>query len=547
KDLFDGVDTTWNRVSGGSDIGQLTSDVIAKFNPVDPAASVPDLLAIRTKLAVLPSSRLVDWKRNQLDRILQACLQLKVETTVSHAEVVPDEAVQLHHTATVGSKVPVRWLAVNYPIAKTDEKLGTDLQQNQTSSHDGTPTVPAKAALSQPYWLREPPGVGTYHVADPTLIGRPENPPAFPVEFVFEVDGQKLIVPDEPVELIVKADKPVVRRRLEIVAPVALSFDFDVQNFVPGVARPVQVQLVAQRANVKGNLKLAAPSEWKIEPASQGFQIADVGGSEKLSFTVTPPAKPASTEIIASAEINGRTFDNRRIEIHYDHVPPLLLQPAARLKAVALDLAIRGHLVGYIPGAGDSVADCIEQMGYQVKQLSAADLTEDGLRGLDAVVIGIRAFNVRSDLAEHMPALFKYVENGGNLIVQYNRPDGIRGKLAPYDLRISGDRVTDEQAAITFLAPEHPALNVPNKISATDFEGWVQERGIYYPNQWDEHFTPLLAANDPGEAPLKGGILVAKYGKGNFVYTSLVWFRELPAGVPGAYRLFANLLSLGKE
>jgi hypothetical protein len=187
-------------------------------------------------------------------------------------------------------------------------------------------------------------------------------------------------------------------------------------------------------------------------------------------------------------------------------------------------------------------------MGYKLKHLNADDLTEEGLRGLDAVVIGVRAFNVRSDLAPHLPALFAYCQAGGNVIVQYNRPDGQRANgIAPYELRISQDRVTDENSPVTLLAPDHPALNVPNKITLADFDGWVQERGIYFPGQWDEHFTPLIACNDPGETPLKGGILVAPYGHGYFVYTSLVWFRQLPAGVPGAYRLFANLVSLGKE
>jgi hypothetical protein len=186
-------------------------------------------------------------------------------------------------------------------------------------------------------------------------------------------------------------------------------------------------------------------------------------------------------------------------------------------------------------------------MGYTVRMLDDADLTTDGLRDLDAIVIGIRAFNVRTNLAVQLPALFAYVEAGGTIVEQYNRPDGLKtDKLTPYDLRLSGERVTDENAPVTFLAPDHPVLNTPNKITKVDFEGWVQERGIYFPSQCDEHFTPILACNDPGESPLNGGLLVAQYGRGYFVYTSLVFFRQLPAGVPGAYRLFANLVSLGK-
>jgi hypothetical protein len=187
-------------------------------------------------------------------------------------------------------------------------------------------------------------------------------------------------------------------------------------------------------------------------------------------------------------------------------------------------------------------------MGFTVTSLAGVDLTPERLRNFDAVVIGIRAFNVRKDLASQLPALFAFVEAGGNVIVQYNNPNGLQtSKLAPFDLRLSQDRVTDENAAVTFLAPDHPALNSPNKITSADFEGWIQERGLYFPNQWDDHFTPIIACSDPGEASLKGGLLIANYGKGHFVYTGLAWFRQLPAGVPGAYRLFANLVSLGKS
>jgi hypothetical protein len=249
----------------------------------------------------------------------------------------------------------------------------------------------------------------------------------------------------------------------------------------------------------------------------------------------------------ASVEINGRRFNQQRVEVRYDHLPLQLLQPPARAKAVSLELATRGRHVGYLPGAGDDVAAALEQMGYQVTSLTGADLTPERLRGLDAVVIGIRAFNVKTDLAERLPALFAYVEAGGTVVAQYNTLDGLReGWLAPFHLRLSRDRVTDEHAPVTILAPDHPALTTPNRITAEDFEGWVQERGLYFPDRWDERFTAVLASGDAGETPLKGGLLVSRHGKGYFVYTCLAWFRQLPEAVPGAYRLFANLVSLGK-
>ena len=337
------------------------------------------------------------------------------------------------------------------------------------------------------------------------------------------------------------------RRRLDVILPVALSLDSEVELFAPGKSRPVEVEVTAFRTNAAGTLQLEVPAGWKVKPATQSFHLAAIGDHAKIKFTVTAPAEPATAKLVASAEIGSVRYDNERVEINYPHIPLQLLQPPASLKAVCLNLAIRSHKIGYLPGAGDSVAGDLKQMGCKVTTLTDADLTPEKLHGLDAVVIGVRAFNVRTNLAAHLPGLFAYVEAGGTVVAQYNRPENSRTlKLAPYDLRLSGDRVTDENATVTFLAPDNPVLNAPNKITAADFAGWVQERGIYFPNQWDEHFTPILACNDPGEAPLKGGLLVAKYGKGYYLYTSLVFFRELPAGVPGAYRLFANLVSLGK-
>jgi hypothetical protein len=553
NDILDGVDTTWNRVTGGVEIARLTNDAIAHFNPQDPTASVPALLEIKSRLAPLPSEPLIDTKRRQLDRILQTCLGLEVETTTPQAEVVPGEPLKLQHTAIVRSNVPVRWITVRYPsIDKSLTEAPIALKANELAIRVSTQTLPANTPLSQPYWLRQPETKGMFRVDDPSLIGRPENPPAFPVEQIFEVGGQMLIISDQPVQITEAEEKAQARRPLDVIPPVSLSFASEVQLFAPGSAHPVTVQLTAYRASIAGTLQLDAPPGWAVAPAQQSFDLHAIGDQTSLSFTITAPPQPTSANIIARATIDGATYDNQRIEIRYSHIPIQLLQPPASLKAVCLDLQIRAHKIAYLPGAGDSVAQSLAQMGCTVTLLSGADLTPDRLRNFDAVVIGIRAFNVRTDLAPNLPALFAYVESGGNVIVQYNTPAGLKTPhLAPFDLKLSRDlphnRVTDENAPITLLVPDHPAFNTPNKIVPADFDGWVQERGLNFPSEWDtNHFTTLLACNDPGEAPLKGGLLVAHYGKGYYIYTGLSWFRQLPAGVPGAYRLFANLLSLGK-
>jgi hypothetical protein len=341
--------------------------------------------------------------------------------------------------------------------------------------------------------------------------------------------------------------RPALRRRLEVIAPVSLRFIAGVRLFAPGGARPVTVELRAARVRAAGTVQLDAPAGWTVTPASQPFRLGASGEHARFTFTVTAPPQLATAALGASVEINGRRFNQQRVEVRYDHLPLQLLQPPARAKAVTLELEIRGRHVGYLPGAGDDVAAALEQMGYEVTPLTGADLTPERLRGLDALVIGIRAFNVRTDLAERLPALFGYVESGGTVVAQYNTLDGLREDwLSPFRLRLSRDRVTDEHAPVRILAPEHPVLTAPNRITAADFEGWVQERGLYFPDQWDERFTAILASGDAGETPLKGGLLVARQGKGYFIYTSLAWFRQLPEAVPGAYRLFANLVSLGK-
>ncbi len=546
-DILDGVDTTWNRVPGGAEIGRLTEEAIARFKPEDPVASVPALLAIRSRVSVLPADSVVSDKRQQLDRIIQAFIGLEVETLVDQPEAVPGETLKMRHTAVMRSRFPVRWTAVRYPSIQRAVTKVLELRANQPVVRDETQILPATTPPSQPYWLRKEGTAGLFQVDDPSLIGRPENPPAFPIEYVFEVGGQTLVISGEPVQAAADPANATMRRRLDVIPPVSLRFVSGVQLFAPGAARPVTVELTTARASVAGTVQLEGPTGWRITPASQPFHLAGAGEHARFTFTVTAPDQLATATLEASVEVNGARFNTQRIELRYDHIPFQLLQPVARLKAVSLDLAIRGRHIGYLPGAGDDVAEYLEHMGYAVTQLTGADLIPDKLRALDAVVIGIRAFNTRKDLAGRLPALFAYVEAGGNVIAQYNHSDGLAANwLAPFHLRISRDRVTDEHAPVTFLAPDHPCLTTPNHITRADFDGWVQERGLYFPDQWDERFTAILASGDPGEMPLRGGLLVARHGKGYFVYTSLAWFRQLPEGVPGAYRLFANLVSLGK-
>jgi len=549
QDIMDGVDTTWGRVPAGAEIGRLASRAIERFDAADPAASVPALLELRGRLALLAPDPVVDEKRRLLDRIVQACLGLSVATTVPDFEVVPGETLALRHTATVRSAVPVRWVGVRYPGLGRDLEVAAGLRPNEEMVREAARVLPLGTPLSHPYWLRAEGTPGMFRVDDPALIGLPEGPPAVPVEDIFLVGGQTLVVADEAVQA------GGTRRRLDVIPPVSLGFATPVALFAPGASHAVAVEVVASRAGASGTLRLETADGWRSSPGTRAFRLARVGDRAQVTFTVTAPGNPSAGFVSARAQVDGGSFGSERVAITYGHIPPQLLQPPARMRAVCLELGIRGRRVGYLPGssgAGDSVAGCLEQMGYEVRELAGADLTAQGLRDFDAVVIGVRAFNTRTDLAAQLPALFAYVEAGGTVVEQYTAPNGIQApRLAPYELKIARDlphyRVTDERAPVELLAPGHPALTTPNRIGAADFDGWVQERGLDFASEWDAaHFTPLLACSDAGEAPLKGGLLVAPYGRGYYVYTGLSFFRQLPAGVPGAYRLFANLVSLGR-
>ncbi|HNQ73550.1 MAG TPA: PIG-L family deacetylase [Verrucomicrobiota bacterium] len=551
NDLMDGIDLTWGRFPGGAAVGELTQQALAAFDPESPARSVPAVLAIRAKLQALPVTPVLADKRRQLDHLLQACLGLRVTTTAARPEVVPGETVTFAQTVGLASDVPVRWVETRLHHPAQTHRVDAPLTPGSARQDTITLTVPMATPLTQPYWLREPGTSGMYRVDDPTLIGTAENPPAFPVDYVFDVGGQTLVVADEPRSRVKDATTERLRR-VEVIPPVSLRFLADVHLFHPGRTRPVTVEVTAARPELTGTVQLEPPAGWKVLPATREFSLPRAGARQQLSFEVTAPPEPATARITASALLHHQRYAHQRIEINYAHLPFILLQPPAQSRLVAVDFSVRGNNVGYLPGAGDATVAALEQLGCHVTTLTGGDLTPDKLRALDAVVIGVRAFNEREDLAPHLASLFAYVTNGGTVIVQYNRPSGLKtSELGPYPLSIQGPapqlRVTDEHAAVTFLDPQAPVLTSPNRITAADFEGWVQERGLYFPSRWDEqHYAAVLAMADPGEPPLSGALLVARHGRGYYVYTGLAFFRQLPQGVPGAYRLFANLLSLGK-
>lgn len=547
-DIMDGVDTSWKRVKGGDKIQRDIDDLIAHFNKDNMSANVPALIKLKKEIAALKDAdSIINEKQIELDKILQACLGLQVSTTIAKAEVVPGEVMKLQHTILSNSQIPIRWVSMRFPSSKKEIAVKKLLQAGKPITIDSAETLPITTPLTQPYWLQNEGSSGTYKVDDANLIGLAENSPAFPIDYTFDVDGSELNIRDEPLQIPNNQSGESAASRLKVIPPVAMHFGSELVLLAPNATRDVELEITSYRDDLQGTVKLEAPGNWKVTPSKQSFELKLAGDKARVMFTIHAPESLETVKLVAQASIGGAQYSNQRQEIKYKHLATELLHPQCAMKAVCLNVQTRGHKIGYLPGAGDSLPENIQELGYDVQLLDDATLSADTLKGIDAVVLGVRAFNVREDMAKAAPLLFDYVKDGGTLIVQYNRPDGLKAPaIAPFELQISADRTTDEKAEMSFLAPESPALNTPNKLSKADFDGWVQERGLYFPNKWALPFTPILACGDAGETPSKGVLLVAKFGKGHYVYTGLSLFRQLPAGVPGAYRLLANLLSLGK-
>ena len=382
---------------------------------------------------------------------------------------------------------------------------------------------------------------------DQKLIGLAQNPFAFPIEIILRVGDQDLrYVVDTKYRTVDRVIGEVLQD-LVIAPPVFANLQNSVFVFADDKPKSVQVRVTASTGPVKGELRLDVPKGWGVEPATVAVDLSAAENESYASFTIHAPANPGEGTLRAVAKMDGRDYSFARERISYQHIGAHLLMPPAEARIVRADIRKKGELIGYIPGAGDDIPQSLQQIGYNVKVLDGSDITAENLKRFDAVVLGIRAYNTQDRIAAWQTELLAYVKAGGVVVAQYNTTDLKIKEIGPYPLEIARERVTDENAEIRILAPDHPLLNAPNKIGPDDFKGWVQERSIYHATNWNKDFETIFSINDPGENADEGSLIISKYGKGYFTYTGLVFYRELPAGVTGAYRLLANLIALNKK
>lgn len=545
--VFDGIDVSWNRVKGGKKIQQSLDKINKEYDEDAPNKSIPALVALYRQIRELPVDPLVEYKKEQLRKIIADCAALHFQAYANRYYTAPGDTVWVNCAFVDQSDYPVTVSKISVPLTGIDTMVSKVVNSNQMLSSRLPLIIPANMEYTQPYWLRQPMDKGLYHVESYKLRGLPVAPPELTAAFDCLIEDEKFTF-EIPIEYEwVDPVKGELFRPVEVAPSVTLNFLQPSYIFSSTKPRQVEILVKALKNEQRGNLQLKLPKGWKCEPASIDLELEKENEEQQVTFTITPAEGEVRDTIRAFFYTQDKTFDRSLISIDYPHLPVLTVMPPASAPLVKMQVNRLKEKIGYLPGAGDKVAEMLSNIGYPVTILDPERVQKGNLQQFDVIITGVRAYNTVKQLTYLNEVLLNYVHDGGTLLVQYNTNRGLEiDKIGPYPFTISRERVTVEDSPVKFVLPDHPLLNYPNKITQEDFNGWVQERGLYFAQPWSEEYQTPLAFKDPGEEFLKGSLLVASYGKGKFIYTGISFFRELPAGVPGAYKLFINLISYGQ-
>ncbi|MDO5981884.1 PIG-L family deacetylase [Flavivirga spongiicola] len=547
ENIFAGIDTSWNRIKGGKAIGDILLKVENEFNFVNPSDHIPQLIEAYKRLQNIEDEHWKIQKTKELKTIIEMCAGLYLEASAETNWATQNETINLNIEALNRSHAAITLVSFNNANNLNISK-NIALKSNTKYNFKEVINIKSDAQPTTPYWLSNKGTLGMYKVEDKSLIGLPETPRTYNIDFNLLIENTPITFTKSIIQRYSKPDKGELYRPFEIIPEASARITEKVIIFENDKQRDITVVVKAGRNELEGDVEISHPNNWNVYPKKQKVFIKNKGEEQTLVFTVVPPKNQNEGYMSPIVHINNKNYTKELIEIGYEHIPFQTVLLPSESKIVRLDIQKKGENIAYIQGAGDVVPESLQQIGYQVRIIKPEEIDAEILSRFDAVVVGIRAYNTVEDLKFKQQLLFDFVAEGGNMIVQYNTSHRVKvNDLAPYDIKLSRDRVTDEYADVRFLNPKHPVLNYPNKITQKDFEGWTQERGLYFPNEWSDEFTPILSMNDKNETPKDGSLLVAKHGKGHYIYTGLSFFREFPAGVSGAYRLFANMLSIGKE
>jgi len=552
KDILDGVTITWNRIKGGENIAKLIDAIANSFDLIRPENSVKKLVVLYEAINNLPAGNWKAQKLKEVKQLIEQCSGLFLDASTTEPFAVQTDSVKLNFS--FNNRLGTEALLQKISFDDFDSTLNLKMPQNRNINFSKTVFVPASKNITQPYWLARKMSEGYYNVSDQFKIGQPDVDPAYTVSIHINIYGT-LFNFEKPIKY--KFTDPVkgeLYEPLVVVPPVLISPDAPIKISIDSNAFSGTVSITGNKKGFRTFLHEPGKTnsdKIKVQYGADTFYFPEKGKTIAVPYAIKASV---DNEYFFAADANNGRKDFYHIgmtSIKHDHIPDIHYFTIASVENKKLHLETVNKRIGYITGAGDKVPEGLEQMGYEVVLLTEKELARNNLSQYDAIITGVRAYNTNEWMGNYYTNLMRYVQEGGNLIVQYNTRNfisNIESKIGPYNFTISRTRVTDENAPVTFLKPEHPVLNIPNKISRDDFKGWIQERSIYHASNWDkEKFEPILSMNDPGEKQDEGSLIIAKYGKGYFTYTGLVFFRELPAGVPGAYRLLANIIALNSK
>ena len=532
-DLFAGINTSWAKYPGGKKIEKKLNSIIENFDAQQPSLLVPAMVDLYKMIEGLDQDPQTQKRLNDLKHIIKASLGIHAESIVTKPTFVTGDQIQGEFIIVKRTDVPI-----HLNLDKQDVNDFT-LPFNENLSFPFTSQ--AIDSISQPYWLKAG-YFGIFTVEDQQKIGLPENNTVYGIPYTLTIEGVDFDF-YAPVQYKWTDRVSGENYRDVVVKPkVTVSIPEPVYVFADGSAQKISVAVQIHKGNFEGSIIPQLAEGWKIEPHEIDLKVTE--SAEQIhEFTITPPDIASTCELTFVVVSDGDSTSYSQQIIEYPHIRTQVFFPTATTKLVKMDIQRNKSKIGYIMGSGDEVPQGLEQIGYEVEFIEASTLGAIELSAYDAIIVGIRAYNTEKGLINGNVYLLDYVEKGGNLIVQYNtNRDLLIEDIGPYPFRISRERVTEEDAEVTFLEPKSRMLNEPNKIGKKDFTDWVQERGLYFADEWDSNYSPILAWSDEGEPSRKGAILVGDFGEGHFIYTGISFFRQLPAGVPGAFRLLTNMI-----
>jgi LmbE family N-acetylglucosaminyl deacetylase len=568
KDLMDDVNLSWKRVAGGEEIEKKINELITSFDLLHPEKSVEGLVKLYKTINSLPDSYWKEQKLKEVKELIAQCSGLFIDATTSEQFAVQTDSIKVNFS--FNNRLGVDAVLEKIQVDDFDSSLSQSLTKNKNFNFSKTFYIPISKPLTQPYWLENKMEEGYFNVKEQVKIGQPDVDPAYKATVELKVFGEKfsfvrpvrykftdpvkgevywpaVVIPSYTIKVIPEF---VLWTQGKTPEEYDATYEKRYTSYKPKNSIRTVKELKFPTGQIRGYVKLDS-----ILLNKESTSI-----TEKKVVNMDPMVDPNNPNRVLRVSVPNEQdnfFDgttkqqvNDIFSIKHDHIPAIIYFRPSKADIKYINYSTYNKKIGYIIGAGDKVPDALDQMGYDVTLLTDKELSRNNLKQFDAIISGVRAYNTNEWLSKYYDKLMKYVNDGGNYIVQYNTSNfisSVKTRIGPYDFTVSRTRITDENAFVNFLKPEHPVLNFPNKITTEDFKGWVQERSIYHAEKWDKNFETIFSMSDPGEKPDEGSLIISKYGKGYFSYTGIVFFRELPAGVPGAYRLLANLIALNRK